>query len=333
MTPRADVRAAVLGGPSPVRGVLTRRGAVNQDEFATRIVGDVLPLYVVGKDDLRVWRDGSKLRVEALDGHPHVISNGTTIWRFGHAGDPPREAAITDLSIVGPGRELIAPQIASEWGEDGPGRDVRDVTFLERLCWEFRHSLTGNRGSATTMLVDQKTGAVLQQRTDDPTTIVEYAELTVGAIDPALFEWDGPTTTRRPMPTQSHQHPRYSSADERKEALAAELVALHLHGDLVISSTVDLSVARVISHDNDGNLEAIIGPRETTGQLTRRPHSTQIWALPSHGGSFYAWSTSAHDWALVMHSGPLDTGTLSTIQTRLHPELPVTGQPSVVISS
>lgn len=328
-----EVLTTLVEGPhAPIHGTISRTaGAV--PHVLTGIAGVVPPLYV-GADDLQIWRVGRKVRVESADGRPVVISNGVDVWRFTLDGEPPVRCDHTDMRYMGPGRELLTPQLAARWHRTDVtrfGGAVSETQYLGRDCWTAELVAPDDETQVIQLVVDQRTGAVIQQRNSGAGDAVGFTQFTAGIpIDSVTFSWTGyslPGHAASPAVTNPQV---FLDAAQRRHKQNQRWIALNVTDrQLVVPTATDLSIVQLQDHAEDGSFEAIIGSGAITGRLARRPRRASIWYL-NFGTETQAWSTERYDWAVAMYTGPLDTVALAALQDQLHPEHAIVGQPTVV---
>ncbi|MCZ4537831.1 hypothetical protein O4159_20720 [Gordonia terrae] len=333
MTAWIEVLKKIVDGPQvPVQGIISRAGPIDTG-LLMGVVGEVIPLYVAGLDDLQVWRDEPKVRVESMDGRPLVIFNGQTVWRFAHRESLPVQGAGREMGYVGPGRELLVTQPASRWvGNDftTPDGPIRDIEYLGRPCWEVHLSPPAHKPHPMQLIVDQQTGAILQQRNDGFDIAVSFIEFTAGIpISQNTFEWDGPVRPPRRLPdTDDFRSSFIPSQGHRKDEHQAWFAEHVTTSPLTIQITATFTVTHLYHYDDDGSFDAeISGAGFIGGRLARRPRTSTIWHLNFRTDAPQAWSTTQHDWALELYTGPLDQPSLATVQHLLHANEPVTGAP------
>ncbi len=335
-----EVLKKIVDGPQvPIQGIISRTGPIDTGSLLMGVNGEVIPLYVAGIDDLQVWRDEPKVRVESMDGRPLVIFNGEAVWRFAHRDLVPVRGFGWEMRYVGPGRELLVTQPASRWvGNDftTPDGPIRDIEYLGRPCWQVDLKPPAHKPHPIQLVVDQRTGAILQQRNDGFDIAVRFIEFTAGIpINPSTFEWDGPVRPpRQPPDTDDYRSSFVPSQGRQKDEHQAWFLEHVVASPLTVPLTVSLFVTLLNSYDDDGSFDAEIsdgGP--VTGRLARRPHASTTWHLNFRTHAPQAWSTARHDWALELYTGPLDQASLTSLQHQLHPNELVTGIPDTQSSA
>ncbi|MBE7191439.1 MAG: hypothetical protein INR66_03020 [Gordonia polyisoprenivorans] len=329
-----EVLKRLVGGPHvPVQGVISRSGPVESGYVG--VVGNVTPLYVGGVDDLEVWRNGRKVRVESATGRPLVIFNGDTVWRFAHNHKLPISGLGREMEYIGPGRELLVTQPASRWvGNDftEPAGPIREIEYLGRRCWEFELAPPSHKPHPMQMVVDQATGSIMQQRNDAFGVAVRFIEFTAGTpIDEALFEWAGPTRQPDSAPTgddfRSSFVPSQGLTKDDHQQWFTDHVAQQ---PLSIAVTFHLEVDRLFSRDGEGSFDAVLSDgRLGQCRLARRPHSDSNWRLPFDRAGVRAWTAGGFDWAVQTHFARLDDNAIRGLQGQLHPDAPITGEPAL----
>ncbi len=324
-----EVLVKMVDAPSvPIQGTIRRTGLM---EGVVGFAGDIPPVFVSGLDDLQVWRDGSKIRVETSAGKPVVIGDGSQVWSFAYGGDVPIQGPQSQLSYQGPGSELLTSRPASGWvGDDftTPVGPIDEIEFLGRACWSFDLAPPSHKPHPMQMVVDQLTGMVLEQRNDGFDHAVSFVEFTAGIpIDASIFEWTGDVT----VPDRDFR--RLSSVNTASLA-ARRQEELDWFRDnvttaaLTIPITADLDVVRLQSRNDDGEFVAMIGTGPIEGRLARRRRSTLPWDEPWQDDA-QTWSTPDHDWAIDLFGLILDDAALADLRQRLHPGVEVIGVPDI----
>jgi hypothetical protein len=329
-----EVLTKIVDGPkAPIEGIISRTGPIDTARLMMSGIDDVMPLYVAGVDDLQVWRDEPKVRVESMAGKPLVIHNGETVWRFAHHEDLPVVAPRRTVSYAGPGSELLKTQPASRWvGNDftTPDKPISEIDYLGRPCWAVELKPPKHKPHAMQLVIDQQTGTILQQRNDGFDIAISFIAFTAGIpIDPALFEWTGPVRPPRLTPApDDFRSATIPSQGERKDRHRQWFNQHVTDRPLTIPIVAELTIENLRHHDDDGAFEADIGSTVISGRLARRPRSTTPWHVLSEQPTLQTWSTENHDWAIAIHTGTLDDAALGALQQILHPESPVTGPPA-----
>ncbi|WP_031940197.1 hypothetical protein [Prescottella defluvii] len=330
MTAWVQVLVTMADGPSlPIRGVI-RQTPDKPERINFAYVGQT-PMFVgVGGDDVRIWRDRSKVRVENLDGHPLFITDGENAWRFDQPGQPPLRSTAERVRYLGTGSELLVNRPAHDWlGEDytRPAGPIEDLAFLGRDCWSVDLLPPPRKTGLLRMVVDRETGAVLQSGNvgeggndgndgNAPAEIwVRYVELTVGdPIDPELFTWSGPT---RDFDEDRRGHAALHRAEQDRKR---EWFRTNISDTLpVLRVPLPLRIEELHTLDEEtGAFQASMAAGFASGMLARRPRSDEPWNLRWHG-SVHRWSTEGFDWAATLHGVDLDPDALAALQAALHP--------------
>ncbi|MGW6694417.1 hypothetical protein ACWF62_11635 [Rhodococcus sp. NPDC054953] len=170
MTSWIQVLVAMDEGPTaPVHGVVRVVDPERTPELVSWASAGAPPVFVgLGGDEVRLWRDGPRTRIDTRTGEPLFICDGDTAWRFEH-DEPPLRADARRVHYLGPGRELAVTRPATDWlGNDftRPTGPVVDTEFLGRRCWEVELAPPPRKPAPIRLIVDAETGAVLQQRND-----------------------------------------------------------------------------------------------------------------------------------------------------------------------
>lgn len=87
--PWVQVLVQMVHGPDvAVRGIISSTGRDGRpgDEIGWTAFAGALPPTLSGggieDSELRVWRDGTRMRIERLDGSPVLMCDAVTCWRF-----------------------------------------------------------------------------------------------------------------------------------------------------------------------------------------------------------------------------------------------------------
>lgn len=322
-----EVLIAMVEAPSvPIQGTIRRTGPV---ESSISFVGDVPPVFVSGVDDLRVWRDGRRVRVDTADGRPVARTDGDRAWRWAFDDDLPIEAAVDELGYVGPGSELLTTRPPSRWiGDDftHPVGAIDEIDFLGRPCWSFDLAPPAHKPHPMQMVVDTQTGMVLEERNDAFGVAVGFVEFTAGIpIDPDIFVWTGDVSAPAHHVPSSRSTP---SLDERRGDELRWFRENVTDTELSARVPVILTVKGLQDHDDTGRFEAWVGNGPVEGRLARRPRSHQPWD-EFWMAEAQVWSTAKHDWAIRLYGITLDDAALADLRRQLHPGDDVVGQPPV----
>jgi hypothetical protein len=145
-----------------------------------------------------------------------------------------------------------------------------------------------------------------------------------------MFEWTGPLRPPRFTPEPDDFRSSFIPSQGNQKDQHQRWFTEHVTGrSLEVPLRVDLSVQHLRFHDDDGTFEANIGGGAVSGRLARRPHSSTTWNLHWDTPSTRAWSTELHDWAIALHTGPIDDTALSVLRQLLHPNQPSVGEPEI----
>lgn len=317
MTTWVEVLTAMVDGPSkPITGVVE---TILPEGHSETFGWAGAPPVVVGLPlRVRMWRDGSRLRVDLLDGTPAFRSDGESVWRFGSRGEPPLRAERRRIHYTGPGRTLIQVRPAGDWaGSDDftrpTDKPIESVEFLGRAAWEVELAPPQHKPHPIQQVVDKETGAVLQSRNDAfgmSSSFVEFEVL--DGVDAAFFSYDGPVVED----ADRRQAQRQAADAEREEQCAwfRENVGAT---EVSIPVTLDARLDHVHRRDADGGFEATLRlPGHRHASLARRPRSDEPWEL-RWSGEVSRWSTAEFDWAVTLHDLPLDDAALASLQEQL----------------
>lgn len=260
-----------------------------------------------GRQEVRAWRDGARVRVEEVDGTPSFITDGTATWTFS-PGEPPFAAQGRSTVFAGRGTHLLARRTSRDALEGDlarPAGPARATAHLGRAAWEMELSAGGGEEHPLHVMVDAATGLVLEQRIDAVGAVDAWPELTVGdELDDALFTWQGPTGGRDPLEALIER-----SEDRRRAERAAEArwwarnVDQH-QASAVVEVELDLTLSAVHERGRDGSLQASTSGHEA--RVARRPRSERPWDLRRSGEPpAHRWSTDRWDWAFRLHEDVL----------------------------
>ncbi|CAM3755046.1 hypothetical protein TSST111916_04820 [Tsukamurella strandjordii] len=331
MTEWVEVLKVLVDGPRlPVRGVVRTLHAdlIDRTETFGFIGAPPMPV-VLGDHDVRVWRDGRRVRVERPDGSPYFITDGVTAWEFSDDPDEsPTHAPADRVYYSGPGSELLISRSAQDWlhGDDftRPNGPIGETTFLDRSCWAVELAPPEHKPYPLQIVVDRESGAILQERNDDAGFSVEYIELSIGEpVDGAVFTWTGPSTSLDER--WAARRAEYEAAEQARLAESRTWFTDHVAAPAL---TVEVALGFSFSHfydldPADGSFSARVqadragGP---DGVLSRRARSTQEWDFGRVGYPVRRWSTSDFDWACWMSQDFLDDNALGQLQRHLHPD-------------
>jgi hypothetical protein len=323
MTRWIEVLVAMAEGPSePVHGTVRTVDADSKPERVNFAYAGEPPMFVgLGADDVRVWRDGSRTRIETTAGEPLFITDGTTAWRFEPDEELPLRADARRVHYLGAGRELAITRPASDWiGDDftRPSGPVVDTEFLGRSCWEVELAPPPRKPDPIQIVVDKASGAVLQQRNDAAGWSVSYIDLDLGTPSgPELFNWNGPVRTN--AEAQRAMRARQDADRESRLRWFADHVTA---SPLGITVAVPIDVSWVHTHSDDGSFTANLGNGSISGMLARRPRIDTAWDL-NWSGQVRMWSTTDFDWAVMLYDLAIDDDSLVQLQAALHPREPV----------
>lgn len=273
-------------------------------------VRGTISLGPAAADRYRVWRDGSRWRVESMDGAPRLIAGVDTVWRF--APDPVRPVETprrADRDVEGAFELLVRREPGSFLGEDftRPAGPIGTTQFLGRMAWTVALAPPPHKPWPVQLVVDAATGVVLQQRNDGFGTVQEWTEIVTGEpLDAELFTWTGPTTSPDDQAAEWDRERQARAADDR------QWFARHVTDR---SLTVELGL-EVTLHEHDdatGAFEASLGP---FGALARRSRSVAPWEL---GWSEVPvrWSTDRWDWAMTFFDVTPTASAITALQQTL----------------
>lgn len=317
----------MVDGPSaPVAGVVE-----TIDPAESHAIGFAGQLPVVAGlvgGRARIWRDGSKVRVDTLDGRPVFRADGERVWQFGADGEPPIVAPARRLRYAGPGKQLLLLQTrpANEWAARNDDfthptdRPITTVTYLGRPAWEVELAPPQRKPFPIQLVVDQQTGTVLEVRNDGAAVRSSFVEFAVlDSVDDAIFTHEGPATSIEERDAEIRADAERAQRD-RLDWFTANVGPQ----ELTVPATLHLTVSQV-NVDGEGTLTASLesGRGMVNGVLARRARTTQPWTL-RWSGATRRWSTDEHDWAAVVFGVSLDDESLAVLQRQLHPGVAAT---------
>ncbi|NMD57337.1 MULTISPECIES: hypothetical protein [Tsukamurella] len=335
MTEWIEVLKSLVDGPGlPVHGIVRTRNAEALGRTETVGFIGAPPMWVgIGGDDVRVWRDGRRVRVELPDGSPYFISDGVTSWQFDDAETPPTFVGADRVYYHGPGAELLISRNAQDWlrGDDftQPTRPVAEIEFLGRDCWSVELAPPPHKPAPLQMIVDRQSGAVLQQGSEEFDVSVEFTSLDVGGqVDDSLFTWDGAAVSldeRRAVDARAERAAYEEAQADRLAWLESDLGARSLN----IRVPVELAITDVYELD-EGDGSYFVRIRSGSGAhiegcLWRRPHQPGRWRIDSTDHTVHHWSAAGFDWAVWLYGLDVNGDVLVQLQEQLHPSESATG--------
>lgn len=328
MTEWIEVLKALVDGPSvPVHGIVRTRNAEALGRTETVGFIGAPPMWVgTGGDDVRVWRDGSRVRVERPDGSPLHLCDGTTAWQFGEEWEPPEYAAAGRVYYGGPGAELLVSRSAQDWlnGDDftQPTGPVSDIEFLGRDCWAVELAPPPHKPAPIQIVVDRESGAVLHQGNEEFDVSVEFISIEVGGhIDDALFTWSGAAVSmdeRRAAESLAARAEYQQSQADRLSRLESDLGVR----SFTVQVPVDLVITDVDELGEDGSFAVRVrsdAAPHADGYLRRRAHQPGRWNIDSTDRPVHHWTAAGFDWALWFYGFAIAPEVLDQVQQHLHP--------------
>ena len=264
-----------------------------------------------GSSVLRVWRQGSLVRVEEPDGSPSLIVGRGLSWSFDRRHAEPLESTRADVRYAFRGLGLLWRREAQAFlGRDftQPTGPIGSTSYLGRRAWTVELAPPSHKPYPMQLVVDAETGLLLQQRNDGFGSVDEWGEFVVGEeFDPALFQWSGPS--RSEADEQSARWAEHEADRARRRAWVAENVTSR---PLRLNVEVDLELHE---WDETGAFFASLagGP----GSLARRRTSVEPWEPSGSRPDVHRWSDERWDWALSLHGFALAPGALAALKTQL----------------
>lgn len=277
----------------------------NATDWAVIFPADLPAMTGAGLPDddaeVRVWRDGERVRVERADGAPTFITDGTTTWTFDDDGTA---IASTDrcTTYAGHGTHLVSRRSATDLLGDEftrPTGRAKAGEHLGRLAWVVELAPPPHKPLPLEVVVDAATGLVLEQSIRAAGASDSWVDLSLGEeLDPSLFSWTGPV---RSMEDERRQG-RARQTEERaagdrwwREHVAPQQRSARVEADL------DLTLGWLHTREEDGSFEASLGQRQNSS-LARRPRGRAPWDLRWRGEpDAQHWSTQRWDWAFRSH--------------------------------
>jgi hypothetical protein len=308
--------------PEPtVRGAIRSRPAAGQAPGFGWVAyaGQAPPVFTGmrhGVDDysdappLRVWRDGSNIRIEEPDGRPNVIVGDELCWRFDPEHDTPVVSASVGVRYDGSGTHLLCrrePREFADFDFTRPMGPVGETTFLGRRAWTVELAPPRHKPHPIQLVVDAETGLILQQRNDGFGSVDEWVEFVVGErLDEHLFRWEGDARTDDDEQAALHvQHE--TDMLRRHEWFVANVARLPITVELALN-------VHVHQYDDTGAFQASLGERHQ-GSLARRPHRDTAWELGWSDDTTF-WSDDRWDWAVSLRD-QITPGGLEALQRQL----------------
>lgn len=251
--------------------------------------------------EVRVWRDGERVRVERADGSLTFITDGTTTWTFDDDGTVTASTGRRTM-YAGHGTHLVSRREATDYLGDDFTRPTGAVTggeHLGRPAWVVELAPPPRKPLPLEVVVDAATGLLLEQNVRGAGASDSWVELAVGEeLDPSLFTWTGPVRSLQDQQQQSRdQHEDERAAGDRwwREHVALQQRSARVEADL------DLTLGRLHTREDDGSFEASLGEGQNSS-LARRPRSDAPWNLRWYGEPApHRWSTQRWDWAFRAH--------------------------------
>lgn len=289
-----ELLTVMVHGPDPEP---TFRGVITSHD----IEGDTLR---------RVWRDGTRVRIEMPDGRPRLIVGAESAWQFGSDGDVPVRLDASEAKYHRGGTHLLRRREAQAFlGNDftRPTGPVGATTLLGRLAWTVELAPPPHKPHPIQLIVDAETGVVLQQRNDGFGTVDQWVEFTVGQkLDAALFEWHGPSRSLEDVRAE-RQAEFDADMAQRRDWFRENVTDLPLRIEFEIDDVV------VHEHDAAGTFHASL---QQYGSLARRPRSDDDWEL-GWRETTARWSDERWDWALQLFDARISDAGLHALKAQL----------------
>jgi hypothetical protein len=225
-------------------------------------------------------------------------------WQFDREHDSPLASPVSAMRYGFSGTGLLERKRMENFvGTDftTPTGAVTATSFLGRPAWQVELAPPSHKPYPLQWIVGAETGLLLQQRNDGFVTVEEWTELVVGEpLDPALFEWDGPSRSEADVRVAR------DAAHERDMAGRAEWFAANVATEAL---RVELTLEPHLHEwEEDGSFQA---SRGQVGVLARRPRSDTVWKR-GWPDDAHRWSTERWDWAVQFHqNSPTEAGLIA----------------------
>lgn len=266
-----------------------------------------------GGTSMRVWRDGSRVRIDRPDGRPLLIVGTHFCWKFSDDDEAPVQSPVGAVRYVLGGTDLLTRRTADDFlGNDftRPTGPATATTFLGRPAWAVELAPPPHKPYPLRLVVDAESGLVLQQRNDAFGFREEWTEFVLGERLPdEIFQWDG--SSRSATDQQAARLAAHEADLERRRAWFAEQVApLPLRLELACS---------VVVHQYDeetGAFQASFGSGQL-GMLARRPAGAKdSWSL-GWDQPGQRWRDERWEWAVRLYDDELSESGLAELKRQL----------------
>ena len=235
---------------------------------------------------------GARARLSDEDGQPWLISDGVTMWRRSEA--EMIAAPYDGPAWSGRGSELAHHRSRHDvdlFGFGQPIGPIERTEYLGRPAWRLAFAAPTHKPYDMHVVIDAATGLTLEHRFGDAVIARWTAFVTGEPMDPALFRWDGPSTSIEEMrAAQWREH-------EADMARRAAWFANHVTDEplSVAGESIGVLVHRWLA---DGSFDASLDGG-LDGALARRPRSSAWWRL-GWSDVTHRWSDDTWDWALAI---------------------------------
>lgn len=306
-----DVLDAVTSPPSrTVRGRIAevRTGDDDDEDFGRP------------EEDVLVWREGGRLRVDTPDGRSVFRSDGQTAWDFRRDQDRPDVREVSErlgLPYFGPHQFLLS-RSRMDWlgGYEftTPAGPVEQESFAGRRCQTVELVPPARKPDPLRIWVDAESGQILGYRNEAAGIGAEFIEVTIGeALDSRLFTWHGPSLTQDERQAMLRAESRALAAGQQ-EWFAENVTPRTLRTRV----SVDFTPEHLHFYDPEtGSFDAgSVGGRV---MLARRPRAAEQWTPGWGAVSAHVWSTPEWDWAAGMAYFSLDEEAVAELRGLLHP--------------
>lgn len=171
-----------------------------------------MPVFL-HSEGLDLIRAEGSLRLNRLDGTPHLLIADGRAWDFSKDPECPVTAESRFAPVIGPGYEVIsvsdhADEALSSSFPSGP---VRGDHHLGRASWVVPGSIADVEAE---IVVDQQSGVVLRVAALDGDWSAEFSSIEFPeSIDPAVFRWDGESTEATPLEIVEREDGTWTAED------------------------------------------------------------------------------------------------------------------------
>jgi hypothetical protein len=247
---------------------------------------------------VRVHKDGSRYRVEDLDGTVLYIRGADRSWQFRPGADMPAMVDYADDEEVGHGSYAHAVERPNptRWrGNDftTPTGPVTATTWLGRDAWEVEIAPPPHKSGNVSMVVDAVTGMQLSWRHEEHGDVFRWTHIEHGVdLDDSMFTWDGPFMFAHGGAGEDLPDDVLESIDRSEVEKAGRLADLGVSALAVTLS----SPPEAWTVGDDGSFHAGYDFDAYVG-VCRRPRSGDTWDLDGDDDTWVRWTDGDWDWA------------------------------------